>query len=94
MASPTPVLPEVGSTIVPPGFSAPSRSACSTIASAGRSLTLPPGFSISSLATTLHANPSATRLSRTSGVSPIRSISEAAICASGSGRSIARPFGR
>ena len=80
--------------MVPPGFSAPSRSACSIMASAGRSLTLPPGFSISSLAATLHVSPSVTRLSRTNGVSPIRSISESAICASGSGCSIARPFGR
>src|SRR4029077_19348090 len=49
MASPAPVLPDVGSTIVPPGFSFPSRSACSIIASPIRSLTEPPGFRNSSL---------------------------------------------
>ena len=38
--------------IVPPGSSSPSRSAASIIAMAGRSLTLPPGLSISSLAST------------------------------------------
>ena len=44
------MLPEVGSTIVPPGFSSPSRSAASIIASPIRSLTEPPGFRYSSLA--------------------------------------------
>ena len=38
------MLPDVGSTIVPPGCSRPSRSAASTIAIATRSFTLPPGF--------------------------------------------------
>ena len=38
------MLPDVGSTIVPPGFSRPSRSAASIIAIATRSFTLPPGF--------------------------------------------------
>ncbi len=50
MASPTPVLPEVGSTIVPPLVNSPSRSAASIMAMAGRSLTLPPGLRNSSLA--------------------------------------------
>src|SRR5699024_12838342 len=36
----SPVLPEVGSTIVPPGFKAPVRSASSTIAKAIRSFAL------------------------------------------------------
>ena len=39
-----PVLPLVGSTTVAPGLSTPRRSASSTIASAMRSLTLPPGI--------------------------------------------------
>ena len=55
------MLPEVGSTIVPPGFSRPSCSAASIMATAGRSLTLPPGLSISSLATTVQDRPSVTR---------------------------------
>jgi hypothetical protein len=46
-----PVLPEVGSTIVPPGRSLPSRSAASIIATATRSLIEPPGLNISTLAT-------------------------------------------
>jgi hypothetical protein len=57
MASPTPVLPDVGSTIVPPGRSRPSCSAWVIIASAGRSLTLPPGLSISSLAAMVQLSP-------------------------------------
>ena len=52
MARPTPVLPEVGSTIVPPGRSAPDASAASTIRSAMRSLTDPPGLKYSTLAST------------------------------------------
>ena len=44
------MLPEVGSTIVPPGFSCPSRSAASIIASPIRSFTDPPGFRYSSFA--------------------------------------------
>ena len=39
-----PVLPEVFSTMVPPGFSFPSRSAFSMMCSAIRSLIEPPGF--------------------------------------------------
>src|SRR4029453_839965 len=52
MASPPPVLPEVGSTIVPPGFSFPSRSAASIRGRPMRSLTEPPGFRYSSLTST------------------------------------------
>src|SRR5438046_1842003 len=48
-----PVLPLVGSTIVAPGLSTPRRSASSSIATAMRSLTLPPGLSDSSFATTV-----------------------------------------
>ena len=44
------MLPEVGSTIVPPGLSFPSRSAASIIASPIRSFTEPPGFRYSSFA--------------------------------------------
>ena len=48
-----PVLPEVGSTIVPPGCSAPDFSAASTIRSAMRSFTEPPGLKYSTLASTV-----------------------------------------
>ena len=44
MAKPMPVLPLVGSTIVPPGFRAPEPSASSTMASAMRSFIDPPGL--------------------------------------------------
>ena len=44
-----PVLPEVGSTIVPPALSAPEASAASTIDSAMRSLIEPPGLARSHL---------------------------------------------
>ena len=40
MANPTPVLPEVGSTIVPPGCSRPSRSAASIMVTALLLMTL------------------------------------------------------
>src|SRR4030042_4718906 len=67
-----PVLPLVGSTIVSPGLTPPSRSAASIMLRAMRSLTLPAGLSDSILATT-SAQPSRTRrLSRTMGVPPIR----------------------
>src|SRR3989304_93166 len=45
-----PVLPEVPSTIVPPGLSRPLRSASSIIATPMRSLTEPPGFMNSAFA--------------------------------------------
>jgi hypothetical protein len=73
IASPTPVLPDVGSTIVPPGRSSPDASAASTIRSAMRSLTLPPGLKYSTFASTGAAIPAATGPSRTSGVFPTRS---------------------
>src|ERR1700749_4217159 len=73
MARPTPVLPEVGSTIVAPGLSFPSRSACLIIARPIRSLTEPPGFRYSSLAR-IRAWPGGdSRSSRTIGVPPTRS---------------------
>ena len=65
-----PVLPEVGSTIVPPGFSSPDSSAAVTIFSAMRSFTLPPGLKYSTLASTSGASGpvGTTRFSFTSGV--------------------------
>src|ERR671912_432607 len=73
MASPAPVLPLVGSTIVPPGLSWPDRSARSTMASPIRSLTEPPGFRYSTLASRVGARPRPSRDSRTSGVPPTTS---------------------
>src|ERR1700750_1101457 len=78
MARPAPVLPEVGSTMVPPGFSRPSRSAASIMATAGRSFTLPPGLNSSTLARRSHSRSRPARPSRTSGVFPTRSSSESA----------------
>ena len=49
-ARPIPVLPLVGSMMVPPGLSAPLSSAASSMAQAVRSLTLPAGLNASSLA--------------------------------------------
>ena len=71
IAKPTPVFPDVGSMMVDPGFRRPSFSAASTIAKAGLSLTLPPGFVVSTFAITGHGIPSVTRTSRTMGVRPI-----------------------
>src|SRR5262245_55673336 len=81
MARPTPVLPEVGSTIVPPGRSSPDSSAASIMRSAMRSLTEPPGLKYSILARTVgvraaDTGPAVTLRSRTSGVLPINSISD------------------
>src|SRR5215207_759023 len=73
MASPAPVLPLVGSTIVPPGLSWPARSARSTMASPIQSLTEPPGFRYSTLASRVGARPRPSRDSRTSGVPPTTS---------------------
>ena len=61
IARPTPVLPDVGSTMVPPGFSSPDCSAASTIRRAIRSFTDPPGFMYSILASTVQAIPSGSR---------------------------------
>src|SRR6202034_3258023 len=82
MASPTPVLPEVGSTITPPGLSLPARSAVSTMRSAIRSLTEPPGFRYSTFTRTFGvlATPAVTDFSRISGVFPITSVSELCTC--------------
>ena len=67
------MLPDVGSTIVPPGFSFPSRSAASIIANPIRSLTDPPGFRYSSLARIVPGTSFEIRSRRTIGVSPTRS---------------------
>jgi hypothetical protein len=69
-----PVLPEVGSTIVPPGCRAPERSASSTIASAMRSLIEPPGLARSDLIQTCcasFATPAKSRPTRMCGVRPM-----------------------
>src|SRR5205807_1144984 len=73
MARPCPVLPEVGSMMVPPGRSLPVRSASSTMVRPIRSLTLPPGFSCSSLARMVGLSPAVTLCRRTRGVCPTRS---------------------
>src|SRR5579859_2351437 len=83
MARPTPVLPEVGSLIVPPGRSTTDASAASTMRSAIRSFTEPPGLKYSTLAST--PGPPApscwvTRRSLTSGVFPTSSIRESWTC--------------
>src|SRR5436190_1456727 len=75
MARPTPVLPEVGSTIVPPGLSFPSRSACSIIGRPIRSLTDPPGFRCSSFASSVGSTSRPSLSSRTIGVPPTSSSS-------------------
>src|SRR4029450_4605440 len=80
MASPCPVFPEVGSTIVPPGRRRPSRSAAKVIRRPIRSFTLPPGFSISSLARTTGRIPRVTARRRTSGVCPTASRKESSTC--------------
>ena len=92
MASPTPVLPLVGSTMVPPGFRRPSRSAARIISSAGRSLAEPPGLVVSIFMVSIDGMPwiSLMRFRRTSGVSPMRSITLSAMrvpCSRGSAES-------
>ncbi len=64
--------PAVASTIVPPGLSRPSRSAASIIATPMRSLIEPPGFCDSSFRNSSQG-PVSRRVTRTSGVLPIRS---------------------
>ena len=71
--------------IVPPGLSRPARSAASIIGRPIRSLTEPPGLSISSLARSSgwrSAGPRSRvrRVSRTSGVLPTRSRIDSAYC--------------
>ena len=69
-----PVLPDVPSMIVPPGFSLPERSASSIIWIAMRSLIELPGLKVSTLARTVaFTSPSVIAWMRTSGVSPMAS---------------------
>ena len=84
MASPTPVLPLVGSTMVPPGRSRPSRSAARIISRAGRSFDEPPGLvvSIFIVSTLVMFSSSLMRLRRTSAVLPMRSMTESAMSVS------------
>jgi hypothetical protein len=84
MASPAPVLPLVGSTMVPPGLSSPERSARSTMARPIRSLTEPPGFRYSTLASRVGARPLPSREQRISGVPPTTSRSESYTSMAGS----------
>src|SRR5438309_4686973 len=60
--------------MVPPGLSSPLASAASIILIAIRSLTLPPGLTYSTLATTWPAPPGTTEFSCTSGVLPMSSL--------------------
>src|SRR6266568_404379 len=73
MARPVPVLPEVGSTMVAPGRNWPDCSAASIIARPMRSLTEPPGFRLSTLATIGVRVSELNRDSRTIGVLPTAS---------------------
>ncbi len=72
IASAMPVLPLVGSTTTVSSLISPSAAAASSMASPMRSLTDPPGLKNSSLARTVAPAPSVIRLSRTSGVFPIK----------------------
>src|SRR5579885_187051 len=72
-----PMLPLVGSVMIPPGRSSPCVSASQIIWKATRSFTLPPGLNISSLASTVASVApilSVTRFSSTMGVRPISSL--------------------
>jgi hypothetical protein len=74
MARPIPVLPDVPSTMVPPGFNRPVRSASSIIRTAIRSLIELPGLNVSSLTRTVaEIRPFVMELMRTIGVSPMAS---------------------
>src|SRR5262245_16359619 len=69
-----PVLPDVPSTIVPPGLSRPARSASSIIFTAMRSLIELPGLNVSIFARTVPLTmPLVIRLMRTIGVPPMAS---------------------
>src|SRR5258708_696115 len=76
-----PVLPEVGSTMVPPGLSLPLFSASSTIPSAMRSLIEPPGLARSDFIQTFCPAPNS-RLMRMCGVFPIVARMSSAFMAS------------
>src|SRR6266568_853377 len=72
-ASPKPVFPLVGSTIVPPGLRRPFFSAASIIAMPMRSFTDPPGFRNSAFARINGWCPFETAFNRMRGVRPIAS---------------------
>src|SRR5688572_29411610 len=71
MARPTPVLPLVPSTMVPPRFRRPSRSAASIIARPIRSLTEPPGLKNSAFTQIGVRAESSTRRNLIIGVQPM-----------------------
>ena len=71
-AMPMPVLPLVGSIIMPPGARRPSASAARIMDSAALSFALPVGFVRSSLAASL--TPGAKRARLMSGVEPMSSV--------------------
>src|SRR5258708_2247992 len=73
IASPTPVLPDVGSTMVPPGCNNPFCSASSIIAKPILSFTLPPGLRYSSFTKIVGFTSFASLFNFTSGVLPITS---------------------
>ena len=84
------MLPDVGSTIVPPGLSRPSRSAASIIASPMRSFTEPPGFRYSSFARSSPGTSRASRSSRTIGRVPDELEDGRVLAARPCGRSLLR----
>src|SRR5437879_2979817 len=69
-----PILPLVGSVMIPPGGNNPCDSASQIICQATRSLMLQPGLNISSLASTVASRPEATRFNSTIGVRPMSSV--------------------
>ena len=71
------MLPAVASTITPPGFSRPSRSAASIIVSAILSLIEPPGLALSSFRNRRHGPVSKAPVISIIGVWPISSRAEA-----------------
>ena len=81
-ARPMPVLPEVGSMMVAPGASLPSRSAASSIHRAALSLTLPVGFRYSSLHSSRAESPRACpkRAASSRGVPPTSPVMSFTIC--------------
>src|SRR6266566_130356 len=74
--SPSPVLPAVASTMVPLDFRRPSASAASIMVRAGRSLSEPEGFALSSLRNSRQGSQSM-RVTSMRGVSPMRSSTDA-----------------
>ena len=68
------MLPLVGSVMMPPGRRRPCASASQIIRKATRSLILPPGLNISSLASTVAPTPDVMRFNSTRGVCPTSSV--------------------